>query len=69
MTKDGVEISEVLTGVPEALQPLYREVMPVLCYRRQHCLVAHSGLDDACSVIQQCVPIVMCRRVCTWLRS
>ncbi|KAL0056457.1 hypothetical protein WJX82_011547 [Trebouxia sp. C0006] len=26
MSKDGVEISEVLTGVPEALQPLYREM-------------------------------------------
>lgn len=29
MSKDGMEITEVLTGVPEALQPLYREVMPV----------------------------------------
>lgn len=55
MSKDGVEISEVLTGVPEALQPLYREVMPVLCNRRQYCLIAHSGLVDACRVIQQCV--------------
>lgn len=26
MSKDGMEISEVLTGVPEALQPLYREM-------------------------------------------
>ena len=49
MSKDGMEISEVLTGVPEALQPLYREVMLVLCNRLQHCLVAHSGLGDACS--------------------
>jgi len=55
MSKDGMEISEVLTGVPEALQPLYREVMPVLCNRLQQRFVAHSGLFDACSVIKQCV--------------
>jgi len=48
MSKDGMEISEVLTGVPEALQPLYREVMPVLCIRLQHCFIAHSGLVNAC---------------------
>ena len=69
MSKDGMEISEVLTGVPEALQPLYREVMLVLCNRLQHCLVAHSGLGDACSITQQCVAIMMCRRVCIWLSS
>ena len=27
MSKDSMEISEVLAGVPDALQPLYREVM------------------------------------------
>ncbi len=55
MSKDGMEISEVLTGVPEALQPLYREVKPVLCNRLQHCIIAHSRLVDACSVTRQCV--------------
>ena len=26
ISKDGIEISEVLSGVPEGLQPLYKEV-------------------------------------------
>lgn len=46
ISKDGIEISEVLSGVPEALQPLYKEVrLPkryMLCYNTPQTLLPHA---------------------------